>query len=231
LTMPNPQPEGTKGCWCLGCRQDLDLAIGHVTNAYPGVPVCGIGLSLGGAQLRKYANETGAACKLAACIVVDAADCFLDGFKSCDRRMPHISGVLHQAAAASFEQCGHAPLKVPKDKMFPNMWDLACYGLAPLNGYGACDEGAERYLRDCNAGPTSGCRRPLLEMCTFNDTLVDIEAVRKLQGLYLESPHVITCATRGGTHVIRWEGVWATCWLSRASYEFLEAALVGSAVE
>ena len=32
----------------------------------------------------------------------------------------------------------------------------------------------------------------------FNDMLIDVETVTKLQGVYRESPHVITCSTRSG---------------------------------
>merc|ERR1719329_1209392 len=86
--MPNVQPAGTKGSFCWGGLSDTELAVDHVANKHPGMDICGVGLSLGGGQLRNYVNTTGSACKLSACVVVDAADCFAQSSQSLDHRRP-----------------------------------------------------------------------------------------------------------------------------------------------
>lgn len=228
LTMPNVQPGGTSGTWCLSGLEDITLGIDHIAAAYPGVPICGMGVSTGGAQLRNYVCSTGSASKLAACVVVDAAAKWEEALLDCDRRVPHISRVLFQAAEGTLVHCNHKPEEFLHDVGNTEMLGLFAVGqllLGPVHGYEPTFEDGYDYLRGCTPAPASGCQRPLLEMNTFNDTLIDVPVVREIGDWHLQSPHVVTCSTRQGTHAIRWEGWRARCWMSRASCEFLEAAL------
>jgi len=108
------------------------------------------------------------------------------------------------------------------------MFKLVQDVMAPLNGFGNSEVDATKYLSSCNAPSSARCRRPVLELSTFNDMLISPQAIWDVHRLHNDSPHVITCTTRGGTHVVRWEGWFARCWLSKVSGEFLVAALDAS---
>lgn len=229
LTMPNVQPPGATGTWCFSGIEDITLGIDHIAAAYPGVPICGLGISTGGAQLRNYVCSTGAASKLAACVVVDAASRWEECMLDCDRRVPHIARVLFLAAESTLAHCNRKSEEVLKDMLGKtDMHGLFAVGqhlLGPAHGYEPTFEGGVDYFCSCTPAPASLCQRPLLELNTFNDTLIDVPVVREIGDWHLQSPHVVTCSTRQGTHAIRWEGWRARCWMSRVSCEFLEAAL------
>lgn len=96
---------------------------------------------------------------------------------------------------------------------------------APALGYEASATGAGQYLRRCQPADPAGCKVPTLEMFTFNDFLVDAADIRNLQQMYLASPHIVTCTTRMGTHVIRWTGWRCSCWIGPVACDFLESAM------
>merc|ERR1712137_41807 len=181
-----------------------------------------------GAQLRGYLNAVGDESKLSACVIVDAAECWEQGTCSLDRRVPMLSIVLAKVAYATAKCAGVETMRdrsnesmAPEGPLFKMVRQL----LAPCNGYSSTRAGALEYLRACHPGSSAGYRRPVLELCTYNDTIIDVAAVCTVQERYKQSPYVVTCATRGGTHVVRWEGWTGRCWICRSSSEFLDACL------
>jgi len=96
---------------------------------------------------------------------------------------------------------------------------------APALGFEASAAGVGQYLRRCQPADPSGCKVPTLEILTFNDFLVDASDIRNLQQMYLASPHIVTCTTRMGTHVVRWTGWRCSCWISPVACDFLESAM------
>lgn len=266
LTMPNEQPplEGKRAApWCLDGFDDIDLAVDHVARTLPGVPICGLAPSLGGAQLRNYVRKLGARSKLTAAVVVDSAECWVESVPSIDGRMPLLSKALRGAAEVTLDLCGVPEkygeagtaqetsasvgkkaadgymaslfLSLAKDllaslvaKPTEEEGDISEFlrnRLAPAHGFEASPEGVSSYLRSCQPADPVGLRVPTLELVTFNDMLIDPPSVRSLQNMYLASPHIITCATRGGTHAVRWNGCQASCWISQTGCDFFEAVL------
>lgn len=233
LIWPNEQTHSEDGSkpkpWCLGGLEDIELAINHVAESCPDALVCGVGTSLGGLQVRKYINSRGKDCRLAAAVVVDAAEDWNKSMDSIDNRLPPISSILKQTAEATFEVCGSTssaecpPGGVARrmGKMFSFIRDRQ----APAYGYQATDEGAGQYLASCNSGSPAACAIPTLELLSFNDFLIDPESISEGQKAYLKSPHVITCVSRNGTHAIRWSGLRGRCWISQVGCEFAESAL------
>jgi len=96
---------------------------------------------------------------------------------------------------------------------------------APAYGFEATNEGAMKYMQSCKAADPAGCAIPSLHLVSFNDFLIDFEVAKCLQKLYQASLNIVTCSTRMGTHVIRWNGLRGSCWISAVSCEFIESAL------
>lgn len=225
LTMPNLQPPESDTTWCFGGFDDLKLAIDYVASSFPRAQICGVGFSLGAAQLRNYMCATGAHCKLAACVCMDASNEWVSCVDSADRRMPLIMRILAQAAMTTLDHCTQLG-RQGRDLQLKNMFALVQQQLAPQHGYGSSEHDARRYLLSCNPAPYRGCERPVLELMNYTDFLTDVHAVNQMMALFpAESERVICCATRTGTHVVRWEGLRMRCWASRAAFEFLSAAL------
>merc|ERR1719203_606360 len=97
--------------------------------------------------------------------------------------------------------------------------------MAPAHGFEHSDKGASEYMQAKQPAAARGIAVPTLEMLTINDSLITKEMIGRLQSLYKESPHVITCMTVEGTHMVRYEGWKPSCWLCRTSSEFLNAVL------
>lgn len=259
LTMPNKQPPPEPGMqaspWCLSGFDDFQLAVDHVVDLCPGVPVCGLGTSLGGGQLRNYVNETGSQSRLTAAVVVDAGEDWELALTSLDRRLPIVASALKMAGDSTCDMCGvpaktatmvddsraeaNAPastisnlvskvFRASPQKSRPAEGPCIKFvrqRLAPFHGFEASAAGASHYMRSCQPADPVGCNIPTLEMITFNDLLTEASEIQKLQKLYLASPHIVTCTTRLGTHIVRWSGIRGSCWISQVGCEFLESAL------
>lgn len=228
--MPNLQPPESDKTWCFGGFDDLSSAIDFVAASFPEARVCGVGFSLGAAQLRNYVCTTGDGCKLAACVCMDASHESVSCVESMDRRMPLLTRILGQAALASLEHCadmdGSPPEGGKHQAPHGHIFSFVQRHMAPRNGFGGSEHDALRYLLSCNAPPYRCCRRPVLELLNYSDFLVDVAAVNHMMALFpAESQRVICCATKGGTHVVRWEGLKMRCWTSQVALEFLTAAL------
>lgn len=100
LTLPNEQPGGVKP-WCLAGLEDTELAVRHVASAFPGLPVCAIGVSTSAGQFRNYLNARGDRAELTAAVLLDAAPEWRWALEGCDKRMPLITFILAQAAKFS----------------------------------------------------------------------------------------------------------------------------------
>jgi len=270
LNMRNVQPQVSSDGkpivpWCFQGFEDFQLAIDHVAKNYPGQTICGVGHSLGAAHIRNYVHRSGDKCKLAAAIVVDCGEDWIECIESLDRRLPTIGKVLKGASDASLDAC-HVPKAVKSGKgkskragvasalrrsvvvmasavaqVFTGasptstqeedihegpMMEFVRTRLAPAHGYEASVSGAMKYLRTCQIADPAGGRVPTLELVSWNDLLIPVEMVRNLQRMYLANPNIVTCVSVSGTHVVRWEGLRAHCWMSKVAYEFVEAALL-----
>merc|ERR1719384_633590 len=141
--------------------------------------------------------------------------------------MPLIAQALRMTMAESFKASGHAVPTVPSEAsstavqggMLQFMIDVA----APAHGFERSLEGARKYMRACQPAHASNCAIPLLELVTTNDTLATVEAAHSVQCMYKASPNVVTALTHQGTHMVRWEGWWPRCWMTRVTTEFFEA--------
>lgn len=235
IAMPNKQtPESGSWVapWCLGGFDDIQLAIDHVASICPGLSICGIGPSLGAGQLRNYVNKTGFKSKLAAVVVVDAGEDWEIALKSLDHRLPVVAKALAGTAHRACDECG-VPAKfesaVPAESASPEgEGDLLRFvreRLAPAHGFEASVAGATQYLRSCQFADPAGCQTPTLEILTFNDLLTSVSMTRNTKMLHVASPHIVTCTTRQGTHIVRWNGIRGRCWISQVGCEFLESAL------
>lgn len=231
LTMPNTQPASAEAAapWCLLGLRDLKLAIDHVANACPDVPICGLGLSTGAGQLRNYVNSVGKDSKLSAAVLLDAAPEWPVAIESCDKRMPLITQIMSFVALESFKACGH-PAKPTasyssSEVVRGGMLEFVCDVMAPAHGFERSLAGAREYMRSCQPAHASGCSIPVLELCTTNDMLMTAEMAQMVQSMYKASPHVITAMTHRGTHMIRWEGWRPRCWVTRVSDEFFQSVL------
>lgn len=238
--MPNHQPESRPGevkarPWCFSGFEDVQLAIDHVAAVYPDLPLCGLGFSLGGAQLRNYVARSGKSTKLQAAVIADAGEDWEACMYDLDQRQPLVSKALTVAAKQTFRECHCVPCpRGPAEELAEaeepptlrgGLVEMVRDLMAPAHGFKPTQQSTRQYLRTCQPGDPAGCSIPSLELFTFNDTLIDVPMVRDLLKLYHASPNIITCGTRGGTHIARWEGLYAQCWLSRVGYEFLEASL------
>lgn len=229
LIMPNVQETAVKP-WCLTGFDDFQLAVDRVARLCPGVPICGLGPSLGATHLRNYVNSVGSKSKLKAVVCVDAGEDYTLAFDSLDRRLPLLSCVLVAAALKTFRVCGFAKPRGSKaQKDVPAAEGVAHKWLrewmAPAHGFESSSSGVAQYLRTCQPNDPAGCKIPALEILSFNDLLSDPASVQIQQKYHLASPHIVTCVTQLGTHVIRWNGLKGRCWLSQVSCEFLESAL------
>lgn len=234
LTMPNTQPvdnASRPAPWCLSGLSDVKLAVDHVARVCPNLPICGIGFSTGAGQLRDYVNSTGKDCKFTAAVILDAAPDWCRAIESLDKRTPLISQALGMAIAATFKECGYPEqpqacsdesTKAVKGGIFEFISDV----MAPAHGYERSLDGGREYMRSCVTAHASNCRTPCLELTTTNDTLVTAEMAHIVQSSYKLSPHVVTAMSQTGTHMIRWEGWWPSCWVSRVAGEFLESVLL-----
>jgi len=212
--------------WCLNGLADVQLAVDHISRSFPGIPICGIGVSLGAAQLRNYVNATSAFSQISACVCVDAPENWEETVWSLDRRQPLISsGLFKLIHRTMVTMCISATSAPQDDILHGGTMHIVREYLAPAHGFSASKCGASNYLRYCQPADPAGCCVPVLEMISHNDVLIDNHGVEKIKRLYLASPHIITCVTRWGTHVIRWQGWQFDCWISKAACEFLEAAL------
>lgn len=271
LTMPNRQQmldsRGLRSApWCLSGLEDMSIAIDHVSKACHGLPICGLGFSLGASQLRNYVRQNRSSSKLAAVVIVDAGEDWVECIPSLDHRIPLIAKALRVASDATLDVCG-----VPKDAqkrsqdamsakqrrqpLLTMVWNYVKAGwtksssvgpdswarsdeepagellqhmrdrLAPAHGFAASTSGAKSYLRSCQPADPAMCGIPALELLTITDLLIDAPQVRNLQKMYTASENIITCVSHSGTHVVRWEGFKSTCWISKASFEFLDSAL------
>lgn len=231
--MPNEQPQPAAGAkvakpWCLLGIEDFELAIARVAEVCPGLPICGLGLSAGAAQLRNYVNRAGKDCKFAAAVVVDCSKEW--AIEDTEERCPLIAKALAGSCHDTYDAC-HAPRpaadaalageKVLKGGLMEFIRDR----MAPAHGYERSLKGARAYFRACEPPSVDACKVPVLEMVTMNDLLLTQEAALWVQNLYTQNANVVTVLTREGTHMVRWEGWWPRCWISRASAEFLEGAL------
>lgn len=233
MVMPNVQPDDCTLPWCFGGLDDIVTSIDHVAAAFPHAKICGVGLSTGGGQLRNYVNLTGDACRLAAMVSYDAAYDWVNGFPGLDRRDPFLAKLLADNAGGTFANCG-SKAKACVEAAMPFSWGEELTGpvmglatvVAQLHGYPATREGALEYLQHCTPASYRGCRRPVLELNSFGDNIAGVDQIRLVQERFpAESPYVISAVTKEGAHLIRWEGKFATCWATRVSYEFLDAAL------
>merc|ERR1712216_95897 len=148
--------------------------------------------------------------------------------------MPLLTRVLAQAALTSLEHCADVE-KPPRDGPQESGKHEARHGgifsfvqkhMAPRYGFGCSEHESSRYLLSCNPAPYRGCERPVLELLNYSDFFVDVSTVDHVMALFpAESQQVICCATKGGTHMVRWEGLKMRCWTSQVALEFLTAAL------
>jgi len=251
LIMTNTQDAPVKP-WCLNGFEDFQLAVDHVASMCPGVPICGLGPSLGATHLRNYINTVGSKSKLKAAVVVDAGEDYNDAFESLDRRLPLISSVLVMTGKKTLEACGlsTSPWAAIEATGMPRALDrlsqlLGSFSvkpghqeepegvahkwlrewLAPAHGFESSNSGVAQYLRKCQPADPAGCKVPTLEILSFNDLLCEPSVIQIQQKFHLASKHIVTCVTQSGTHVIRWNGLTGNCWISQVSCEFLEAAL------
>jgi len=232
LVWPNVQPKGPDGepvkGWCLSGLDDIELAIDHVAALYPGLPMCGIGFSTGGGQLRNYGNTRGKESKLSATIIVDAAPRWFWALDDIDKRIPLIGKALGMAAMQTFTECGQSakPKAEGMSNINPNgMIEFVRDWQAPNYGFEHSDAGAVEYMDWCQPPAYTDDTIPTLELMTINDSLATPQMIQKLQAVYKDCKNVITCVTVGGTHMVRWEGWRPSCWICRAGGEFLEAVL------
>lgn len=228
IMMANSQPDKNTTPWCLGGFDDVEASLEHVATRFPMAKICGVGVSCGGGQLRHYVNKSGDASRLASAVIYDAADGWDSGLRNMDREQPLLSMVLAGAMGNALAKCGDKAKALAEARSFP--WDSpmvsAAQLMGALHGFPDTPEGAEAYCRHCNPAPYADCRRPVLELTSFNDTLSNYVSARRIQQNYpAQSPNVIVAATKDGTHVIRWEGKFAECWTSRVAHEFFEAVL------
>jgi len=199
-----------------------------VARECPGVPICGLGFSTGAGQLRNYVFSTGRSSKLAAAVLMDAAPDWGTAVESCDRRMPFIAQALNMAISESFKACGYEQTKASgrtSEVVSGGMVEFIRDVMAPAHGFEQSLDGARRYMQACAPAHASNCAIPVLELCGTNDTLMTPEMAQRVQSMYKTSPHVVTAMTSQGTHMIRWEGWWPRCWVTRVAGEFLESAL------
>jgi len=249
-SMPNDQPGVCRDpkCfattsakpWCLAGPDDFELAVDHVANKFPGVPICGVGLSTGGGQLRGYLNKFGEKSKIAAGVIVDAAPTWREALESLDRRLPLITKALVLACRDSFlisgdgppapdaggEEAGKLPAGETEVTALPGgLVSFVCDEMAPKNGFPRTPAGVLDYFAHVQPPTSARCAVPCLELMTFDDQLIEAGQVEVLQEYHKLSPNVITAATKQGTHVVRWDGLRPRCWVSRVSSEFLESAL------
>lgn len=237
-TMPNAQPRSAATPWCIGGHADFEQAVDHIARVCPGSPICGVGLSTGGGQLRSYLNILGERSKLAAGVVVDAPHSS-GALLSMDRRLPFVAKALAIAGHDALQRCGLGPApavgdappaSAPTPEILPGgLVSFVRDELAPRHGYKQTDADALRYLRRCQPADSATCRRPTLELLTLDDQLISLEEAEQLREYWRKSPFVVTAATAQGTHVVRWEGLRPRCWISRVAAEFLEASLSGAA--
>jgi predicted alpha/beta-fold hydrolase len=251
LSMPNDQPcaEDRGGAvaapWCLSGFADLELAIDHIARMKPGVPICGLGLSTGGGQLRNYVNTMGKRSKLKAAVIVDAAPTWVQGLQDLDRRVPLIAKGLAGAMLVTYRQCHvhsrkngtngvaastvqpptSAELGKGVGHLSGGMIEFVQDYMAPAHGFDSSRDGGRSYMQWCQPKETKCCVVPTLEHLCVNDTIISPENIWALQRLYQESPYVATLTTRHGTHMVRWEGWRLECWLAKSSCEFLESSL------
>lgn len=241
MKMVNVQPPGDGDFprpWCLSGLDDVKLAVDHVAAVVarecPGVPICGLGLSTGSGQLRGYVNATGEECKFAVSCHVDASTTWGPAVESCDERIPLLSQILNVAASDSFKACGHDPAdkgvgEASTDVLRGGMLEFIKDVMAPAHGYEQSVFGAREYMAACKPAAAWKCAVPTLEYVTPQDTIMSPEMAYRVAGMYKQSPHVVTVLTQQGTHVIRWEGWWPTCWVTRTSWEFINSALAQKA--
>lgn len=241
MTMPNEQPptkssgDGPVKPWCLSGLDDIELGIDHVAALHPDAVICGIGLSTGGGQLRNYVNLRGRSSKLAAAVMVDAAPFWGPAMESIDRNLPLVAKALVSAARFSFHSAGQPdPCAEAKgasaacgagQHLSGGMLDFIERQQAPAHGFPKSREGMQQYFESCQPADASGCAVPVLELLTYNDTLITPEMQDVNRKAAQRSPHTIVATTHEGTHMVRWEGMIPQCWIRRASGEFLEAAL------
>mmetsp|Transcript_126925 Transcript_126925/g.237307 ORF Transcript_126925/g.237307 Transcript_126925/m.237307 type:complete len:500 (-) Transcript_126925:65-1564(-) len=239
--IPNRQPESSSGKskaqpWCLSGFEDVEMAIDHVAAAYPDLPLCGLGYSLGAAQLRNYITRTGKRSKLEAVVLADAGEDWEVCLYDIDKRVPLLGRALNLAASQTLlRECHCVPHPRGKAEELADaeepptlrggMVEVVRDLMGPAHGFKPTQQGARQYMRKCQPADPAGVSIPSLELFSFNDTLIDVPMVRDLLQLYRASPHIITCGTRGGSHIVRWEGLYAQCWIARVGYDFLEATL------
>jgi len=232
LVNPNTQPQKEDGTypkpWCLSGLEDMELAIDRVAELYPGLPICGLGLSTGGGQLRNYVGAKGKDSKLTACINVDAAPRWFWALDELDRGVPLIGKALGMAAMQTFKECGHTGK--PRGESMSNnnpsgMIEFVRDWQAPHYGFEHSDAGVLEYMDWCQPSEYNDDTVPVLEMMTINDTLILPQMIVKLRQKYKTGKNVFTCVTVGGTHMVRWEGWKPSCWVCRAGNEFLESVL------
>jgi len=233
MVMPNEQPAGKDNIkpkpWCLSGFDDVQLAVDHVARECPGLPIMGIGFSTGAGQLRNYVNTTGKDCKLSGAVVLDASPKWSDAIPSCDERVPLIAQALNFALQVTQKQCGRELETLSPDisnkVMRGGILDYVLNNLAPAHGFERSVAGAHKYMESCNPATATIDSVPTLELSTINDMIMNADMARGVQGMYKDSPSVITAMTNNGTHMIRWEGWWPQCWVSRVAHEFLESVL------
>lgn len=241
LTMPNVQPRvnaagtGPVRPWCLSGLQDFELAVDHVAACYPEAVICGIGFSTGAGQMRNYVNSRGTDSKLAAAVIADAAPRWSTAMVGCDNNLPLISKALVAAARMTFQNIYHdefaqAKLEASTTKstrryLSGGMMEFVEELQAPGHGFESNPEGTQKYYDSCQPADAAGSAVPVLELLTYNDTLITPDMQDITRKSTERSLNTIVATTRNGTHMVRWEGLIPQCWLRKAAGEFLEAAL------
>jgi len=237
MEMPNRQPAPEKGAqpakpWCLMGTEDYKTVLNHVAETNPGIPICGLGLSAGAAQIRGYVSATGKESRLCAAVVVDSSKEW--AIEDTEDRCPLISKALAASCHATYDDC-HNPRPPPDpahagDGTVPGgLIQFIRDRMGPAHGFERTVEGARAYMRHAQPPSIENACVPVLEMVTMNDMLLTQEAALWVHNLYKVNPKVVTVLTRDGTHMVRWEGWWPQCWISRATEEFLDAVLKASA--
>jgi len=240
FSMPNTHPGVKDGeqypkPWCLASTEDMKLCIDLVAERYPGIPICGVGLSTGAGQLRDYVGRAGANSKLAAAVIADAAPEWEWAMSELDKNIPLIAQALGVAAQQTLKAGGTEKASMKGGNfnqiLSQGLMEAVRDYMAPAHGYEHSDEGARQYMKDCQPAPASGIAVPTLEMISLNDTLITPVMVERIYNLHKENPNVVTCVTIEGTHMVRWEGNSPSCWISRTSEEYFNAVLTAKAAD
>ncbi|GAA5971557.1 hypothetical protein JCM11641_000638 [Rhodosporidiobolus odoratus] len=207
---------------------DLRSAIAFISKFAPDAPLYGVGFSLGGNQMAKYAGEEGEECPLIAVIAVaapfDWVRCHIalcSGWMRMffSRAMARNLRTLLARNAGTFESHPKLDWEVIFGNPYQSLFEYDSLVTAPLAGYGTAIE----YCRAASASTVlHNVAVPLLAISSINDPIVDLSCIPFTAATH--NPNLIVATTKHGGHLGWHSGFFRPRrWVSKPVAEFLKA--------